>query len=59
MGPDSDDLLAVVREGVHRRRTAHTLSRGLVGLGFATELVVATEIPLWRNDMCSVSETLG
>ena len=43
-GPDSDiDLLVVVRDGVHRRRTAHTLYRSLNGLGYATELVVATE----------------
>jgi predicted nucleotidyltransferase len=44
LGPDSDiDLLVVVRDGVHRRRTAQTLYRSLMGLGFATELVVATE----------------
>jgi predicted nucleotidyltransferase len=44
MGPDSDiDLLVVVRDGVHRRRTAQTLYRSLMGLGFATELVIATE----------------
>ena len=43
MGPDSDiDLLVVVPDGVHRRRTAHLLYRELIGLGFATELVVAT-----------------
>ena len=46
-GPDSDiDLLVVVRDGVHRRRTAHTLYRSLIGLGYATELVVATESDL-------------
>lgn len=44
MGPNSDiDLLVVVRNGTHRRETARTLYRRLLGLGFATEVVVATE----------------
>ena len=47
MGPDSDiDLLVVVRDGVHRRRTAQALYRSLTGLGFAKDLVVATESDL-------------
>ena len=47
MGPDSDvDLLVVVRDGVHRRRTAQALHRTLMGLGFAKDLVVATETDL-------------
>ena len=47
MGPNSDvDLLVVVRDGTHRRRTAQTLYRRLMGVGFATELVVATESDL-------------
>ena len=47
MGPDSDiDLLVVVRDGIHRRRTVQTLYRSLIGVGFATELVVATESDL-------------
>ena len=44
MGPDSDlDLLVVVREGVHRRRTAQAVYKSLRGIGFAKDVVVATE----------------
>ncbi len=44
MGPDSDlDLLVVVPDGVHRRRTAQTIYRSLTGLGFAKDVVVVTE----------------
>jgi predicted nucleotidyltransferase len=44
MGPDSDlDLLVVVRDGVHRRRTAQAIYKGLRGIGFAKDVVVATE----------------
>ena len=44
MGPDSDlDLLVVVRDGVHRRRTAQAIYKGLRGIGFAKDVVVVTE----------------
>ncbi len=44
MGPDSDlDLLVVVRDGVHRRKTAQTIYKSLRGLGFAKDVVVVTE----------------
>ena len=44
MGPDSDlDLLVVVRDGVHRRRTAQTIYKSLRGIGFAKDVVVVTE----------------
>lgn len=44
MGPDSDlDLLVVVPDGVHRRRTAQTIYRSLRGVGFAKDVVVVTE----------------
>jgi len=44
MGPDSDlDLLVVVRDGVHRRRTAQAIYRSLRGIGFAKDVVVVTE----------------
>lgn len=44
MGPDSDlDLLVVVRDGVHRRRTAQAIYKSLRGIGFAKDVVVATE----------------
>jgi hypothetical protein len=38
----------VVRDGTHRRRTAQAFYRSLMGVGFATEFVVATESDL-RN----------
>jgi predicted nucleotidyltransferase len=44
IGPDSDlDLLVVVRDGVHRRRTSQEIYRGLRGIGFAKDVVVVTE----------------
>jgi len=44
MGPDSDlDVLVVMPEGVHRRRTAQRLYRDLLGLGFAKDIIVVTE----------------
>jgi predicted nucleotidyltransferase len=44
MGPDSDlDLLVVVRDGVHRRRTAQAIYKSLRGIGFAKDVVVATD----------------
>lgn len=44
MGVDSDlDLLVVMPEGTHRRRTAQTVYRSLRGLGFAKDIVVVTE----------------
>jgi predicted nucleotidyltransferase len=44
LGPNSDlDLLVVVRDGVHRRRAAKEIYRALLGLGYATDIIVATE----------------
>lgn len=44
MGPNSDlDLLVIMPDGVHRRRTAQTIYRSLTGLGIAKDVVVATE----------------
>lgn len=44
MGPNSDiDLLIVVRDGVHRRRTAQAIYKSLKGIGFAKDVVVVTE----------------
>jgi predicted nucleotidyltransferase len=49
MGPDSDvDILVVVRDGVHRRRTAQAIYKGLRGIGFAKDVVVATESDIRR-----------
>lgn len=47
MGPNSDlDVLVVMSEGVHRRKTAQLIYRHLLGFGFATDVVVATESDL-------------
>ena len=44
MGSDSDlDVLVVMPDGVHRRRTAQTIYRKLSGLGMAKDIVVVTE----------------
>jgi predicted nucleotidyltransferase len=44
MGPSSDlDLLVVMPDGVHRRRTAHEIYRRLSGMGVAKDIVVVTE----------------
>ena len=44
MGPHSDvDLLVVMPDGVHRRRTAQAIYLGLSGFGIAKDIVVVTE----------------
>jgi predicted nucleotidyltransferase len=44
MGPDSDiDLLIVIPSGGHRRKTAQTIYRNLIGVGFAADIIVVTE----------------
>ncbi|MGA1839946.1 MAG: nucleotidyltransferase domain-containing protein [bacterium] len=44
MGPDSDlDLLVVMPDGVHRRKTAQKIYRSLSGIGVAKDIIVVTE----------------
>ncbi len=44
MGPHSDlDLLVIMRDGIHRRKTAQRLYLALTGLGIAKDIVVVTE----------------
>ena len=44
MGPDSDlDVLVIMPDGVHRRRTAQSVYRSLRGLGRSKDVVVVTE----------------
>jgi predicted nucleotidyltransferase len=44
IGPHSDvDLLVVMPDGIHRRRTAQAIYLGLNGVGIAKDIVVVTE----------------
>lgn len=50
MGPDSDlDLLIVMPEGSHRRRTAQRLYREINGLGVPFDLLVTTPSDLEKH----------
>jgi len=54
MGPNSDlDILVVVPPGVHRRKTAQSIYRNLIGVGFAADIVVVTErdIELYHDNI--------
>jgi predicted nucleotidyltransferase len=43
MGPNSDvDLLVIVDNHLHRRRTAQAIYRRLIGVGFAADIVIVT-----------------
>jgi predicted nucleotidyltransferase len=49
MGPNSDlDVLVVMPPGVHRRNTARSIYRNLIGVGFAVDVVVVTEQDIER-----------
>jgi len=49
MGPNSDlDILVVMPSGVHRRNTARSIYRSLIGVGFAVDIVVVTEQDIER-----------
>ena len=49
MGPNSDlDVLVVMPSGIHRRNTARSIYRNLVGVGFAVDVVVVTEEDIER-----------
>jgi len=44
MGPNSDlDVLVVMPSGVHRRATARSIYRNLIGVGVAVDIIVVTE----------------
>ncbi len=54
MGPNSDlDILVVMPSGVHRRKTARSIYRNLIGVGFAADIVVVTEqdIELYHDNI--------
>lgn len=55
MAPDSDiDVLVVMPEGVHRRRTAQLLYRQIRGLGVPFDILVATP-----NDLEQHKDNIG
>ena len=55
IGPNSDlDLLIIIPSGGHRRRTAQTIYRKLIGVGFAIDIIVVTE-----DDIEKFGETIG
>ena len=44
MGPNSDlDVLVIMPDGTHRRKTAQEIYRRMWGFGFAKDIVVVTE----------------
>ncbi|MDZ7305363.1 MAG: nucleotidyltransferase domain-containing protein [candidate division KSB1 bacterium] len=50
MGPNSDlDVLVVMPDGVHRRKTAQSIYRHLRGFGFAKDIVVVTQNDIERH----------
>lgn len=50
LGPDSDiNVLVVMPEGTHRRKTAQQLYRDVTGLGVPFDVLVATPADLERH----------
>ncbi len=44
MHANSDiDLLVVIPSGMHRRKTAQMIYKNLIGVGFASDIIVVTE----------------
>ncbi len=61
MGPDSDlDLLVVMPQGTHRRRTAQRLYRQMEGVGVPFDIMVATpeDLELHRNNPGLIYQTI-
>ena len=60
MGPDSDiDVLVVMPEGIHRRRTAQLLYRQIRGLGVPFDILVATpnDLEMYRDNIGLIYHT--
>lgn len=50
MGPDSDvDILVIMPDGTHRRKTTQAIYRNMYGTGVAKDIVVATISDIERN----------
>ncbi|HEX2868114.1 MAG TPA: nucleotidyltransferase domain-containing protein [Ignavibacteriales bacterium] len=57
MTENSDfDLLVVMKNGIHRRRTAQQIYRNISDIGFASDILVVTEddIELYREDEANI-----
>lgn len=55
MRENSDiDLMVVIADGMHRRKTAQNIYRKMIGLGFAVDIVVVTE-----EDLEKYKDTAG
>lgn len=51
MGSNSDlDVLVVMPSGTHRRNTARSIYRNLIGVGFAVDIVAVTEQDIERYE---------
>ena len=49
MGSNSDlDVLVVMPDGTHRRRTAQRIYRNMIGFALAVDVIVATESDLYQ-----------
>jgi predicted nucleotidyltransferase len=63
MRDNSDiDLLVVVPNGLHRRKTAQNIYRNLLGVGYAADIVVVTEEDVERSangDGCVIGPALS
>ena len=61
MGPDSDiDVLIVMPEGVHRRKTAQLLYREIRGLGVPFDILVTTpkNLEKHKNNIGLIYQTI-
>lgn len=57
MTENSDfDLLVVMKNGIHRRKTAQQIYRNISDIGFASDILVVTEddVELYREDEASI-----
>jgi len=61
MGPDSDiDVLVVMPEGVHRRKTAQLLYREIRGLGVPFDILITTpqNLEKHKNNIGLIYQTI-
>jgi len=57
MNKESDfDILVVMKNGTHRRRTAHLIYKNISDIGFASDIIVVTEedVELYTNEETSI-----